>query len=48
MNNNNVFSKKSIKNKTLMEETPYWENTATLVGGLAQEEDEDAMDKFIN
>ena len=45
MNNNNVFSKKSIKNKTLMEETPYWENTATLVGGLAQEEDEDAKDE---
>jgi hypothetical protein len=40
MNNNNVFSKKSIKNKSQMEETPYWDNTAPLVGGLIEEEDE--------
>jgi hypothetical protein len=45
MNNNNVFSKKSIKNQTQMMETPYWDNTNELVGGLVEEEDEEAKDE---
>lgn len=42
---NHILSRQARKSTKNMENAPYWDNTAELIGGLVEEEDEDAKDE---